>query len=85
MEEITIDKETGVNVERGQEIIAMIALEVEKEVEIEMDGHNLGLELCQMTEDQGLDLILEYTQTGTDKDAIGVVNMTTLPKSALIH
>ena len=37
----------------------MIAPKVEKEVEIEMDGHNLGLELCQMTEDQGLDLILE--------------------------
>ena len=59
IEEITIDQETGVRVEIGPEFIATIAPNVEKEVEIEIDGWNLDPELCQMTEDQDLDLILE--------------------------
>ena len=32
---------------------------VEKEVETEIDGCNLDQELCQMTEDEGPDLIQE--------------------------
>ena len=70
-------------VEIVQEIIAMIAPGIEKEVEIETDRCNLDPELCQMAEDQGLDLILEYVPIGTDRGVIGVVNMTTLPRSAL--
>ena len=66
IEEMTLDKETGVRVEIDWEIIVMTVLEVEKEVETEIDGCNLDPELCQMTEDQGLDLILEWIQTGTD-------------------
>ena len=62
IEEMTPDKdtETGMKVGTDQEIIAMIGLEAETEIDIEMDGCNLDPEHCQMTEeDQGLDLTLE--------------------------
>ena len=56
----TLDKETGVKVGTDLEIIVMTVPEVEKGIETETDGCNLGPELCQMTEeDQGLDLTLE--------------------------
>ena len=58
IEEITIDKETGLKVEIGPEIIAMIAPEVGTGIETEMDRYTLDPGLCQTTQDQGLDLIL---------------------------
>ena len=66
IEGMTLDKETGVRVEIDQEITVMTVSKVDTEVEIEMDGCNLGPELCQMTDIQGLDLILEWIHTGTD-------------------
>ena len=53
------DIETGAKVAIGPEIIAMTVLEVEIEIETEMDGYKLDPGLCQMTEDQGLDLTQE--------------------------
>ena len=58
IERMTLDKETGVTVEIDQEIIIITVpkVETEVEIEIEIDRCNLDPELCQMTEDQGLDL-----------------------------
>ena len=56
IEGMTLDKEIGVKVEIGPEIIVMTVPGVETGVETEMDGCNLGPKVCQMTEeDQGLD------------------------------
>ena len=60
IEEMTLDiRDRSESRDTLQEIIVMTVPEVEKEVETEMDRCNLDPELCQMTEDQGLDLILE--------------------------
>ena len=64
IEGMILDKETEVRVEIDWEITVMTVPEVEKEVETEMDRYTLDPELCQMTEDQGLDLTLELIQTG---------------------
>ena len=60
IEGMTLDKETGVKVGIGQEIIVMTVPKVKTGIETEMDRCNLDPELCQMTEEeQGLDLTQE--------------------------